>query len=381
MERSAAAASSERLELLRQASKILLVSVLIAVASVGCRHQAVLPDPYVAVVVNRQSDSITALDLESAQILGTVPVAPLPDLAVKRPHSRQVYVVSESGKVNVIAFPPLAVVHQYTIGQAARDLAFSPDGTRAYTLEPRKGEIVFLDCATMRQTARVEVARGLRYLALTADGKTLVASDPVSNRLYFVSATTPKLLGSVEVGKSPGPLLALHDSVFVADTGDKKISVVDIPSRVLIANIEVGSNPSGLALKPDGGELFVLSAQGSDMTILDTSADDVEQVVPTGQNPVAAAFTKDSSMLYVASAGDGFVTEFSVADRSVLGTVHAGVTPRALALTPNESFLAVTDSTSGALAILRTSPLALVTAVPVGADPVDVIVPGWRSEK
>ena len=360
--------------------RMFLAIGLITLACAGCRKQAPLPAPYVAFVVNRQSNSVTVLNLASAQILASIPVAPLPQEAVQRPKSQEIYVVSESGEVSVIAFPSLAVVHQFEIGQAAHDLAFAPDGSRAYTLEPDKGQIVFLNCATMQETARVEVAPGLGRLALTPDGKTLVASDPAGNRLFFVSTQAQKLLGSVKVGKAPGPLVISLDSteVFVADTGEDKVSVAEINSRAILSNIEIGAKPSGLALKPDGGELFVLSKEGSDMTILDASHANVEQVLPTGLDPVAAAFTRDSSVMFLASAGDGFVTAFDLANRNVLSTVHIGVAPGALALTPDERFLAVADSTSGNLAIVRTSPLALVTTVPVGADPANVIVPGWK---
>jgi DNA-binding beta-propeller fold protein YncE len=114
------------------------------------------------------------------------------------------------------------------------------------------------------------------------------------------------------------------------------------------------------------------------MTILDTAHDNVEQELPTGNDPAAGAFTRDSSVMFLANAGDGFVTAFDLGSRSVLSTVHVGVSPQSLALIPDERFLAVADSASGSLAILRASPLALVTTVPVGGDPVDVIVPGWK---
>lgn len=85
--------------------------------------------------------------------------------------------------------------------------------------------------------------------------------------------------------------------------------------------------------------------------------------------------------MYLVTGGDGFVTAFNVANRSVDSRVHVGVSPQSLALTPDEQFLAVADSATGDLAILRASPLSMITTVPVGASPVDVIVPGWKWHK
>jgi DNA-binding beta-propeller fold protein YncE len=48
-----------------------------------------------------------------------------------------------------------------------------------------------------------------------------------------------------------------------------------------------------------------------------------------------------------------------------------------MALTPDERFLVVADTAASTLAVLETDPARLLTTVSVGADPVDVVVPGW----
>jgi DNA-binding beta-propeller fold protein YncE len=67
-----------------------------------------------------------------------------------------------------------------------------------------------------------------------------------------------------------------------------------------------------------------------------------------------------------------------VQNRTLLAAIHIGIEPRALALTPDERFLAVADTSASTLAILQTDPTTLLTTVPVGATPVDVVVPGWE---
>ncbi|MGH9397890.1 MAG: YncE family protein, partial [Terriglobia bacterium] len=56
---------------------------------------------------------------------------------------------------------------------------------------------------------------------------------------------------------------------------------------------------------------------------------------------------------------------------------HVGIKPQALALTPDERFLAVVDSGGGRLSLMRAATGDLITSIPVGADPVDVVIPGW----
>jgi DNA-binding beta-propeller fold protein YncE len=132
-----------------------------------------------------------------------------------------------------------------------------------------------------------------------------------------------------------------------------------------------------MVLKPDGGELFIFENEGTSMVIVDTDQDNVEQNYPTGHKPVAGVFQRNPLVLYIASAGDGSVMALDVQNRTLLAAVHIGIEPRALALTPDERFLVVADTTASTLAVLQTDPTTLLTTFPVGAKPVDVVIPGW----
>ncbi|MBZ5561208.1 MAG: hypothetical protein LAP13_02180 [Acidobacteriia bacterium] len=376
------------------------MSLLLLLGTLACaKRRAPAPRPYVAFVVNNQSATVAAVDMAKFQVVKFIPVAAQPERAVARPQSRELWVVSASGKISIVAYPELEVTKTLAIGTSARDLAFSADGRHAFVLYPSKGEIVFLDGETGKELARVAagvppessltpegrmpLAAALSGLALTPDGKTLIASVAASNRLYFVSTESRKVLGSVEVGKEPGAMVVLPDNskVFVADAGEEKISAVEVATRQLLSHIELGLRPGVLALKPDGGEIFVLGALGTSMVIVDAAHDNVEQSFPTGHDPVTGIFRRDSSVLYIASAGDGSVMALAVQTRELLASVHVGLEPRALALTPDERFLAVADAAANSLAILQTNPPGLLTAIPVGVRPVDVVVPDWLGGK
>jgi YVTN family beta-propeller protein len=135
-----------------------------------------------------------------------------------------------------------------------------------------------------------------------------------------------------------------------------------------------------MVLKPDGGELFIFEYEGTSMVIVDTDQDNVEQNYPTGHKPVAGVFQQNPLVLYIANAGDGSVMALDVENRTLLAAVHLGIEPRAMALTPDQRFLVVADTAASTLAVLQTNPATLLTTFPVGADPVDVVVPGWLLE-
>ena len=372
---------------------------LLTCTCLACRRPPPL-EPYIAYVVNNQSATLAAVNLAEFRVIASLPVSPQPDRVLVRPQARQLYVVSATGKISVAAFPHLRLITTLDVGRSAKDLAFSPDGRYAYVLNPADHQVVFLDCdgvtgnsleeSVPKVDFRVRVGGRLADLALSPDGKTLVASSASPDLLTFISTETRQPLGTVEVGESPGPLVFLPDNskVFVADTGEEKVSVADVISKKLLSHIEIGTRPNALLLKADGGEIFVLATATSTLVILDSFHDYVEQTFPLGRDAVAGVFRQDMSVLYIANAGDGSVLALDVQNRVVLASTHVGMEPRALALTPDQDqrLLVVADRAASSLAILHADPTSLsndrsvlITTVPVGASPVDVVVPNFIS--
>jgi DNA-binding beta-propeller fold protein YncE len=383
---------------------LLTALCLLTCSSFACRRQVPLK-PYTAYVVNYQSATLAAVNLADFRVIASLPVSPQPERVLLRPGARQLYVVSATGKISVVTFPPLQSVTTLDVGKSAKDLVFSPDGFSAYVLDPADHQVAFLSCQTpwaagLRPPSnylegaiptvsfRLRVQGSLADLVLSPDGKTLVVSSASPDLLTFISTETRQMLGTVEVGQSPGPMVILPDNskVFVADTGEEKISAADVAARRLLSHIEIGAHPTALLLKPDGGELFVLAAPSSTLVIVDAFHDNVEQTFPLGRNPVAGIFRQDMSVLYIANAGDGSVLALDVPNRQVLATPHVGMEPRALALTPDpgQRLLVVADRAASSLAILHADLASLgndrsvlITTVPVGTSPVDVVVPDF----
>lgn len=357
----------------------------------ACSRRRAPPRPYLAFVANEGSNTLAVVDLAALRVIASIAVAPEPIQVAPRPGSRELYVVSRSGKVMVIGWPERRVAATLAIGSSASSLAFTPKGEAAAVAA--QGEVAFIDCGKRAVVGRVKTGGETSALAYLPDAATLVAADRSGNRLVFIDAKARRILGEVQVGKAPGPMAIRSDAgggekVFVADTGEAKVSIVDAPTRHLLTNLDLAVRPTGLVLKPDGGEVFVLSRDSALLTILDAFHEEVEQQMSTGRGPAAAVPSADSTWLYVANAGDGSVEVLDVQNRVVLASTHAGASPSALALTPDERFLVAADPGGSSLAVLGTapfnpksktpgSPLPLITTIPVGARPVDVTVPGW----
>src|SRR5712692_10030867 len=109
----------------------------------ACSRTNTPPRAYLAFVANQGSNSIAAVDLARFRVVATIPVAPSPRQVLRRPRSVELYALSTQGTISVIAFPALRVVKTLRLGRNARRLLFTPDGERAFVLEPAPGGIAF----------------------------------------------------------------------------------------------------------------------------------------------------------------------------------------------------------------------------------------------
>ena len=116
--------------------------------------------------------------------VATVAVAAHPERVLVRPQRKELWVVSASGEISVVDFPALAGCEEAPHWGRRRDLAFSPQGSEAFILEPAKGQMVFINAENYRETARLSLGAPLTDLALTPDGNKLLASCAAADRVF-----------------------------------------------------------------------------------------------------------------------------------------------------------------------------------------------------
>ena len=114
---------------------------------------------------------------------------------------------------------------------------------------------------------------------------------------------------------SPGAAIAYSSPAgdLVANAGDNTVSVVDPTSGIVDGTIPVGTEPTGIAITPDGQDAYVADAGSHAVSVIDTATGTtVGAPIPVGTDPVAVAITPDGAMAYVANEGSGTVTPITL---------------------------------------------------------------------
>jgi DNA-binding beta-propeller fold protein YncE len=134
--------------------------------------------------------------------------------------------------------------------------------------------------------------------------------------------------------------------------------------------MDVGRGPVQLALKPDGGELFVSNSLSDTISEVVTSTNDVGGAYTIGDDPVRGLVSSDNALLYVANFHSQFVTAYSIDDgKRLYPSIHVGDGPSALAFSAAGNLMFVVDTRSADVAVVRTASRSLFTLLPTGRSP------------
>ena len=247
------------------------------------RGVAVLPDGTAAYVVNRHvtspatAPSISKIRISDNTIIATISLAGYnnPVGIAVTPDGSKLYVDANNGSTDalveistasdtVTGFIPTAAL------TGKEGLSLNPSGTRAYVAMGRGG------VAVMDMTAN-PVTR--QRIILTGTGKWYTGTA--------VSADGSKL--------------------FVTNSTDSSVLVLNSSDDSLITTLTGFSNPSAIAVTPDGSQIHVVNMSNSSsgsVSILDASTYSLIDTITGFNRPAGIAFTPDGKSAYVSNSNN-----------------------------------------------------------------------------
>ena len=100
----------------------------------------------------------------------------------------------------------------------------------------------------------------------------------------------------------------------------------------MLALLDVGRSPVDLAMKPDGGEIFVSNFDSDTISEIATSNNEVGGAYTVGAHPSRGIVSADNSTLWISNFNADTIGVYSVDEGKLINTVHVGNGPDALAL-------------------------------------------------
>ena len=250
--------------------------------------------------------------------------------AVAIPASAQTLVIGNKGE-DTVSFVDLATGKERARVATARmphEVAISPDGRRAAVVAYGGNSIDVFDVATARRLERIDLGANRRPHGLVwlADNR-LIATCEGSDTLAVVLANAPGApdrVYAIPTAQKGSHMLAVHrgDTAYVANIAAGTVSVIDLDGQRPVRVIPAGKAPEGIALSPDGRQLWVADRDGAAVRLFNTTTLSQLAQVAVGPTPIRVLVSPDGRSAVTSNYGDGTLSVIDTRTRKVSRTVR-----------------------------------------------------------
>jgi YVTN family beta-propeller protein len=324
------------------------MTAVIATIAVGLGPAgvAVSPDGTRAYVANFTDHTVSAIDTATNTVTATIPVGtsslgPV-DVAVS-PHNTRVYVVGDH-TVSVIDTATSTVSATIDYPGFAPAAAMSRDGTRLYL--PGGDDL--------------------------DNSVSVIDTNPTSATYNLVIATIP--LSSTG---SPGGVAVSNRFVFVTDTVDSTVWVINIETNTVVSTLVAGAQPNDVAVAYADGpwftRIYIPLAAENKVIVFDETGENANPVayeltrvqgqlqntlIEVGDAPAAASASPNGTRIYVTNADGNTISVIDASPTSasynqVIATTAVGEGPAGVAVSPDNTRVYVTNGVSNTVSVIN----------------------------
>jgi len=222
-----------------------------------------------------------------------------------------------------------------TIAVSGGWMALAPDGSKLYVVSGSTNLSV-VDTETNTVVATIPLVNRATGIAISSDGR------------YAYLTFSRIIYSDTDSGVPP------------------HVKVVDTSTNSIVTTIQINGisayGPYGLAITPDGSEVYVTSLGSNKVVVISTATNTVVDSISLvgADGPVGVAITPDGKRAYVANRDNSTVSIIDIVTRTLMATIPVSIGPSrsstSVAITPNGNKAYMTYRTSGSIAVIDTNP-------------------------
>lgn len=296
------------------------------------------------VASNMNAASVSIVDVASGTTLATVPTG-------NGPHE---VAVSHSGKWAVVAI---------------------------YGNQSGSGSsMLVIDIANPATTRSIELGLGNQRphgVQFTPDDKTLIITGERAQRLLFVDFASGQIDSSLVTGQATTHMVALTADgkhAFTTNIAAMSVSAVDASTRKLRATFPVGQRIEGLAVAPNGSEVWVGGNQSHEVYVLNGQTGAIEHTLPGFGMAYRVGITADGKTAIMSDPGSEKIHIYDVATKKSRAVIDVPAmeggqpsSPQGITLSRDNKTAFVTLKAAAKVAIVDLATAKITGTLPVGA--------------
>ena len=305
-------------------------------------------------------------------------------------HRMLLYVDNSLGDdISVVDLATFQVVDTIAVGKQPHGLCAPADGRRLFiTIESEKN-LKTIDTLSGKIVDTVRVSGRPNECAATPDGRYVGVPIRDGNAVDIVDTQSNKVIRTLPIKVPHNCFNTGSDSdMFVSSMGSNEIDRIDLKTMAYSAKIPVGGIPRPYAVSADEKRLYTALTNLHGFAIVDIPSRKVLERVELPSAPPlncpleintpthGLALTPDGTELWVTSLADGGVYVYDLRSRKTSPLIHVGKCPNWIAFSPDGKYCVVSNSDSDDCSIIDAHTQREAARVKVGKGPKRVLVVG-----
>jgi YVTN family beta-propeller protein len=142
-----------------------------------------------------------------------------------------------------------------------------------------------------------------------------------------------------------------HEFAYVSDGASNTVTVLDLVYLREDRVLEVGRNPTGLAVNPVRNEVYAVNTGSNSVSVIDATTNKVVATIGVHQQPYFIAVAPDGKRAYVPNSGSNTVSVIDLDARRQIGVAATGEGPGVARVSPDNRTLVVTNEHAGSVSV------------------------------
>ena len=295
----------------------------------------------------------------------------------------KIYVTNSQGDdITVIDLASRKATDDIRVGHDVHGLCAPADGHRLFTTIESEKNLKIIDTATDEIAATVALTGTPNQCASTPDGHYVDVPIRDGNSVDILDTAQKKVVKVLPVHVPHNGYDANDNQrIFVSSMGDHEIDLIDLQKMDYAAKIPVGGIPRPYVVSNDEKVIYSALTDFHGFVIASIPERKVIERVALPPAPPAAcvlephtpthglALTPDGRELWVTSLGDSGVYVYDVATKKISSEIPTGKCPNWITVTPDGRYIAVSNSDSDDCSIIDETTRREVARVKVGKSP------------
>ena len=337
-----------------------------------------------ALIATSGENALAVVDLATFRLMKAIPLGAPPTAVIPAASAGRNYVLTPSIDSVHILDRNLSLTSTHRLCEGITEIRLFPDGSALFACARRSREVIQADPVSLRIIRRTKLDAEPAFLDVSSNG--FVAVSTGQHGTIELLQPASGLHKKIVLGGAVGNVRFRGDGqmLLAARPDERTILAIDVASQQFVAELPLAMEPEHLCFNADQGQLFV-SGQGMDgvAIVFPYKTMEVEQTVLAARNPGFMATSDAPAYLFIASANGSNISILNIETRKLIGVVDVGGQSEFIAITPDNRFALALNKTAGTMAVIHIPTIratrekkgvSLFSLVDVGAKPVHVAV-------